>query len=184
VVVSGAGATHIVPIYEGFMLPHNILKFDMAGSDMTDYLIKILTERGSCPITFEERNMIRDIKEKLCYIALDFEQDMETARKGSRLEKSYKIWSTAGSSAACAEIPIRENDTDSKGFTRTERGGIIRDLEALSLGPDLALNAGDASSTTSQYSTVTEVPDTDESLGFRSQDPIALKPPNWKMKLL
>ena len=63
----------------------------------------------------------------------------------------------------------------SKGSTRTKRGDVIRDLEAFSLGPDLTLNAGDASSTTSQYSTVTEVPDTDESLGFRSQNPIAPK---------
>ncbi|KAE9391930.1 hypothetical protein BT96DRAFT_1023830 [Gymnopus androsaceus JB14] len=78
---------HTIPIYEDFVLPHAVLQFDLAGHDSTKFLVKNVMERGYPSTVTTEREIIRSIKEMLCYVALDFEQELWTAA----LNKSYKL---------------------------------------------------------------------------------------------
>lgn len=68
---SGDGVTHAVPVFEGFSMPHAIRRVDVAGRDVTEHLQLLLRKSGHHLHTTAEREVVRIVKEKCCYVALN-----------------------------------------------------------------------------------------------------------------
>lgn len=87
VLESGYGVSYTVPIYNGDVFHQAIMRMNLAGRDLTDYLTKTLNERGYAV----ERKIVTEIKEKMCYVSLDFKSDMANAVSSSSFEESFTL---------------------------------------------------------------------------------------------
>jgi len=84
---AGDGVTHAVPIYEGFAMPHSIMRVDIAGRDVTRYLQLLLRREGQNFYTSSELEIVRTIKERVCYLSINpqKEETVESERSQYQL---------------------------------------------------------------------------------------------------
>ena len=109
VVDSGDDVTHTVPIFEGYQIPFAIDTIMLAGRDLTAYLARIIKDDYYNFETSAGREPIRDLKEKLCYVAYDYEAELKKAAEDSTLKKSYvfpdgTVWEFAVQRFKCPEF--------------------------------------------------------------------------------
>jgi actin beta/gamma 1 len=136
VVDSGHYASHAVPIFEGCPIWHATLRLELGGRDLTGILVDLLGERRGahgCDFpTAAGREVVRDLKEKLAYIALDF--DAEESSPPAAIEQVYN-WSktaTIGSGSVvvgterfrCAEALFDPSKNTQGGSISRSRSGI------------------------------------------------------------
>ncbi|XP_028295953.1 uncharacterized protein LOC114457963 isoform X5 [Gouania willdenowi] len=81
---SGDGVSYSVPVFEGYSLPHAVQRFPMAGVDVTMHLKKLLQEQGVSMRTTAEQEIVREMKEKCCYVALDYQEELKGGTSSSR----------------------------------------------------------------------------------------------------
>ena len=84
----GSNVTYIAPVYEGYILPHAVQRLDVAGSDVTDVLINMI---GQPVITEKDHLTINDIKETICYVALDVDEEIKKFDCRKSLENTYEL---------------------------------------------------------------------------------------------
>eukprot|EP01121_Diplochlamys_sp_Union-15-3_P005307 TRINITY_DN1563_c0_g1_i3.p1 TRINITY_DN1563_c0_g1~~TRINITY_DN1563_c0_g1_i3.p1 ORF type:complete len:368 (+),score=68.48 TRINITY_DN1563_c0_g1_i3:117-1220(+) len=75
VLESGDGVTHVVPVKDGFVLTHAIMRLNLAGRNITEYLARLLMERGYYFDTTAEIDMVREMKEIYSYTAMNFNEE-------------------------------------------------------------------------------------------------------------
>eukprot|EP00301_Raphidiophrys_heterophryoidea_P027626 c9743_g1_i2.p1 GENE.c9743_g1_i2~~c9743_g1_i2.p1 ORF type:complete len:386 (+),score=97.91 c9743_g1_i2:77-1159(+) len=92
VVDIGDGVTHCVPVYEGYAIPHAIMRQNMAGRTLTSFMSTILRERGYVFNTSAQQHQVRMIKESIAYCALNFEDETANFEDDpQQFEKSYEL---------------------------------------------------------------------------------------------
>merc|ERR1712168_633748 len=80
---------HTVPVFEGFSLLHSIERLDLAGRDLTTYMVRILRER--LPINLDTssgREIVRTMKENTCFVSQNYQKDLNNAEASVDLPPS------------------------------------------------------------------------------------------------
>jgi len=91
VVDSGDGVTHIVPVVDGFSFPNLTKRLNVAGRHVTSRMIDLLTRRGYPLNRSADMETARLIKEELCYVAYDYNRDLQLARETTATNASYTL---------------------------------------------------------------------------------------------
>lgn len=87
----GDGVSHTVPVYDGYSIANAIQKIDLAGRDVTHYMARLLTMNGHHFVSSSDMDIVREIKEQLAYVSLDFNQDMVQAETFGPTERFYTL---------------------------------------------------------------------------------------------
>ncbi|XP_033932068.1 uncharacterized protein [Pseudochaenichthys georgianus] len=87
---SGDGVSHSVPVFEGYCLPHAVQRFPLAGVDVTMHLKKLLQEQGVSMRTSAEMEIVREMKERCCCVALNYEAELSQG-EASSAEMHYNM---------------------------------------------------------------------------------------------
>mmetsp|Transcript_24758 Transcript_24758/g.45370 ORF Transcript_24758/g.45370 Transcript_24758/m.45370 type:complete len:394 (+) Transcript_24758:80-1261(+) len=72
----GDTVSHVVPIFEGFAIDPGMRRLEIGGSDLTDYLARLVSERGYSLDSAIGRATAREIKEQQCFVSMNYEADM------------------------------------------------------------------------------------------------------------
>ncbi|KAL7137738.1 hypothetical protein ABFS83_10G112800 [Erythranthe nasuta] len=79
VVDSGFSFTHAAPVFQNFTLNYGVKRMDLGGKALTNYLKELVSYRSVN--VMDESFIIDDVKEKLCFVSLDVQRDLNLARK-------------------------------------------------------------------------------------------------------
>lgn len=88
---AGDGITCSSSIYDGCSIYDSIYTYDIGGRDLIDFLLRMLNERGNFLDGYEGRENAKNIKERLCYVAYDYDKELTQASSSSEINQEYKL---------------------------------------------------------------------------------------------
>jgi len=88
---AGDGVSHTIPVFEGFSIPHAVEKMEIAGRVLTEWMQKLLQGQGITLTSSAEMEIVRDMKEKLSYVAQDYENEFAQASSSSEKDTAYTM---------------------------------------------------------------------------------------------
>jgi len=94
VVDSGDGGTTVLPMWHKWNISVANKYIPIGGRDITKYLSRLLSERGVSLQTTSELDLVRQIKESCCYVALNTNSPKEKNFSTSRWKKYFSCLRT------------------------------------------------------------------------------------------
>mmetsp|Transcript_66914 Transcript_66914/g.160230 ORF Transcript_66914/g.160230 Transcript_66914/m.160230 type:complete len:390 (-) Transcript_66914:35-1204(-) len=91
VVDSGDGVTHLVPVTQGYLQPNLVQRMDLAGRQVTSHLMKLLVGQGHPLNARTDFETVREMKQRLCYVAHDFAAEQRLARETTVVDRTYTL---------------------------------------------------------------------------------------------
>lgn len=149
---SGFDVSHTVPVYEGYALNHAIGCLNVGGKNLTTYLMKLLCERGFSFSSVPEREIAQNIKEQLCFVAEEYEKEMQIANSSKQHDKTYtlpdgKVVTIGNERFRCPEAMFQPSllGTERSGIHETMFNSIMKcdvDLTVKYLFSNITLSGG------------------------------------------
>lgn len=84
---SDEGVSHTVPIYEGYALPHAILRLDLASRDLDQYLQRLMADRG---ISIDQQTA-SELMDRLGYVVQNYEQALSDGGQGEATHGGHTL---------------------------------------------------------------------------------------------
>ena len=120
---SGEGVTQSCVVYEGYSIPNSYIRNNYGGRDVTEYFQTLLKRQGHSFSTTSEFEIVRKIKEEICFTAIG----TNTNNPLSNISSNFDI---AGS----------KNKSDNTGTYNLPDGNAIRIGDEKSLAPEILFN--------------------------------------------
>ena len=88
---SGDGVSHAIPVIDGYVQQHAIRRLNLAGRHVTNYLVKLLMQRGYAFNSSADFETVREIKEAMCFVSYNPDKDRKLANETTLLDKEYTL---------------------------------------------------------------------------------------------
>jgi len=86
---SGDSITQCCTVYEGYSIPHSYIRYDYGGRHVTEYLQTLLKKSGYSFNSTAELEIVKAIKETMCYTFISSSTGDETKKIGETAPTQY-----------------------------------------------------------------------------------------------